>query len=95
MHVPMFMCAQMGQRKDVDVSRRPQLGGPGWEGSERDRGPHHCAMGPRKLNISPMGGKVNMDTLLTFTFLIVFMSERPSMWSAMGRGKFRENYRCF
>ena len=23
------------------------------------------------------------------------MSERPSMWSAMGRGKFRENYRCF
>ena len=32
MHVPMFVCAQMGQRKDVDVSRRPQLGGPGWEG---------------------------------------------------------------
>ena len=23
------------------------------------------------------------------------MNERPSMWSAMGRGKFSENYRCF
>ena len=32
MYVPMFVCAQMGQRKDADMSRKPQLGGPGREG---------------------------------------------------------------
>lgn len=52
MHVPMFVCAQMGQRKDVDVSRRPA--GRPWLGrvGEGQRATPLCN-GPRKLNISP------------------------------------------